>query len=374
MRHIRKASVLNCCLFFSLFAPLSINQKIDASYGSSIGYKGSDTETSESPIDNVSDNSQEEQSVNSVSFNPIPVSRYYEFPQQPVVEQTINYFKNLKENLPLNNVGNCGYVAISALLGYYDSYFSDYFIPEEYDKVVTNSSLNDSTYLSSPCVVDFPVENYTSFNSYVDRMISNGSFVGYLYSLSREKGYLSNTQTDGAMYYKHLGKLLNYYISKQPDELKSLAPVPSTSPTISIIKPSPISVIQRECVNELKSGEERLPNEKLVTKQELRSELIARLQVRKPAIVAGNNHFCIAYYYDAEKDIIYGNRGWENADVSRNNFVNLDNFFSQKPMLYWYGLELNNFGHSHTNNFIETKKELLFTAADVNWIPINATK
>ena len=45
----------------------------------------------------------------------------------------INYFNNLDLNMPTNNVGNCGYVALTMLLSYYDTYWNGDIIPDIYN-------------------------------------------------------------------------------------------------------------------------------------------------------------------------------------------------------------------------------------------------
>ena len=43
------------------------------------------------------------------------------------------YFSELKKNIPENVVGSCGYVAMSMLLAYYDTYWNDSFVDAQYD-------------------------------------------------------------------------------------------------------------------------------------------------------------------------------------------------------------------------------------------------
>ena len=43
------------------------------------------------------------------------------------------YFSELKGNVPKNVVGSCAYVATSMLLAYYDTYWNDNFVPDEYE-------------------------------------------------------------------------------------------------------------------------------------------------------------------------------------------------------------------------------------------------
>ena len=44
------------------------------------------------------------------------------------------YYSNLKRNYSYNRMQSCGYVAISMLLSFYDTYWDDDFIPESYDE------------------------------------------------------------------------------------------------------------------------------------------------------------------------------------------------------------------------------------------------
>ncbi|MBP3733330.1 MAG: hypothetical protein J6I84_08815 [Bacilli bacterium] len=45
-----------------------------------------------------------------------------------------NYFSHLSENFPTNQLGICGYTAISMFLSFYDTYWNDCVIEEKYDK------------------------------------------------------------------------------------------------------------------------------------------------------------------------------------------------------------------------------------------------
>ena len=45
------------------------------------------------------------------------------------------YFFNLRENFGNNIFGTCSYVSIGMLLSFYDTYWDDAIIPEEYDAV-----------------------------------------------------------------------------------------------------------------------------------------------------------------------------------------------------------------------------------------------
>ena len=52
------------------------------------------------------------------------------------------YFSRLTQNYGNNVKGSCGYVALGMLLSFYDTYWNDNIIPEQYDKC-TNLSTNN---------------------------------------------------------------------------------------------------------------------------------------------------------------------------------------------------------------------------------------
>lgn len=63
-----------------------------------------------------------------------------------------NYYYHLSDNKLTNNLGICGYTAISMFLSYYDTYWDDNFIPENYDsdpsKVLSTNLYSHSNYNS----------------------------------------------------------------------------------------------------------------------------------------------------------------------------------------------------------------------------------
>ena len=95
-----------------------------------------------------------------------------------------HYFTKLNDNIPKNLQGSCGYVAMSMLLGYYDMYWNDDFVAQEYETTVPyktdlnnldapalktenedwnryyNDYLRDVGYISMD---DFVLEYYSSF-------------------------------------------------------------------------------------------------------------------------------------------------------------------------------------------------------------------
>lgn len=110
-----------------------------------------------------------------------------------------NYYENLNQNFPVNNVGNYGYVAISLLLQYYDVYWNNNFIPNSYnnDDKCQIDSLEDALF-ESPGVDDIYLPLWTdehpevqesdpnyeekynaAMRQYILDMMAGDSFVGY---------------------------------------------------------------------------------------------------------------------------------------------------------------------------------------------------
>ncbi len=66
-----------------------------------------------------------------------------------------NYYENLTENFGTNVVGSCGYVAITSILTYFDTYWDDNIIPEQYDVDVNSTSITNVLNETSPgCIYD----------------------------------------------------------------------------------------------------------------------------------------------------------------------------------------------------------------------------
>ncbi len=63
------------------------------------------------------------------------------------------YFSNLHENISNNSHGTCSYVAIGMFLSYYDSYWDDSFIPEEFD-------IESESYFKTCSSGDFSIQSF----------------------------------------------------------------------------------------------------------------------------------------------------------------------------------------------------------------------
>lgn len=254
---------------------------------------------------------------------------------------TNRYFRNLRSNMPSNILGNCGYVALSMLMSYYDTVYNDAIINENYEShsnvsydvyaadainyespglwdnvngssdyknddeliaeaLLINSNLNSTEYKESL------EANYVSeLSKYID----SNSFLGYLFELAFDANILKTHDNNsynpimnniGSNYLNGVGvsydimmALTTEYIQKNQFLQSSLVQIDSYQ-----VKKMPNDVI--------KEGE--------LTK--VRNGIIEHLQRGIPVIVGGHpfngdgGHSCIAYGYNAETDTIYCNGGW----------------------------------------------------------------
>lgn len=87
--------------------------------------------------------------------------------------ELIEYFYNLYEYSPKNSQGSCGYVSLIQYLSYYDSFYNDSIIPEEYERNKGDSSSLQLARTISPGVErqnypGSPEELYTFINNHKD--------------------------------------------------------------------------------------------------------------------------------------------------------------------------------------------------------------
>ena len=62
------------------------------------------------------------------------------------VSNITKYFKNLYKYSPENSYGSCGYVSFIQYLSYYDTFYNDSIIPENYEQYDKDASnLEDAT-------------------------------------------------------------------------------------------------------------------------------------------------------------------------------------------------------------------------------------
>lgn len=80
----------------------------------------------------------------------------------------ITYFQNLSAYSPYNNIGSCGYVSLIQLLSYYDTFYNDRIIPEQYERKNETATTEAAAKLQSPGVLrqEYYASGYSSYYKY----------------------------------------------------------------------------------------------------------------------------------------------------------------------------------------------------------------
>ena len=88
------------------------------------------------PIDNIGPDSGDDPNIITYPTNPGSPGNYSS------QLNMVNYFSNLLEYSPSNKAGSCGTVSFVQVLSYFDTFYNDSIIPEQYDKHYSLSSTN----------------------------------------------------------------------------------------------------------------------------------------------------------------------------------------------------------------------------------------
>lgn len=117
----------------------------------------------------------------SVNYTKGNINGNYSYSINPTMNK---YFRNLKSCMGRNLNGSCGYVALGMLLSYFDTFYNDDTISEEYEYQIAPSSMenliDDSPgIMPEPSISGNSISDYTNFiNSY-----ASTCFQSYLISL-----------------------------------------------------------------------------------------------------------------------------------------------------------------------------------------------
>ena len=276
------------------------------------------------------------------------------------------YFRNLKNNMPLNRLGICGYTGISMYISFFDTYWSDLFIDEKYESapstvssgVISNTSPSQSPGVFNNITWNSPtmdtlrnsvlsqgyIEGTDAYKEALDRLvmqeivdqIQQETFLGKLFSIALANGSI-NPHFDLAEYYQNPNGYLdgigvNYditnsvmhdYISQQPALANNVSIVTSQ---MSADTQSEKTRIRNEIVQLVKSGKPVLMGGNGFTDTNGNG-------VRDPSI--GDEyewgHVIVAYDYDEVTDTLYGNWGWSGQRVHES----VDAYFNIRIHDYW---------------------------------------
>ena len=241
------------------------------------------------------------------------------------------YYATLRTNFPNNEVGTCGYTAISMLLSYYDSFYSDTFIPEEYDAVETYWLSDNNEVVNipeAPGVHREPSDSQIPGDYYdlIDEL-SSTHFQLYLIEYGRTLGinFTQPTEVNLSMVNLELEKILTKYLYEERGFTNEQ-----------------VYVFHFDWVT--------------FSKEEIREYTIECLLDGIPAIYCidkegtFNGHFLIAYDYDASSDMIYYHTGWSDHIISEHELENLG--YNTRPALIYIMVNEAYLPHSHSNNYI----------------------
>ena len=303
------------------------------------------------------------------------------------------YYSHLHDNMPMNILGICGYTATSMFLSFYDSYWNDDFIPEQYGsgyaKLRTDQFYSsrtseyespgvwnniDSSYPSVDDLKDEIIEsgitdqNSTAFKEALDRkvmeqvyeQIDARTFLGKLFEIAIDNGSIQPHFYEGEYhsvanpgYVDGIGvnyKIMNSVLSDHIDQNESLA--------------GNVSIVTSQIAEKTDAESRRI-----------RSEIVEIVKTGRPVLMGGNGytdsngngvqdgnetsfgHVVVAYDYDEKNDILYGNMGWSSSSQAHRN---LDEYFNIRFSDYW-ALNITHLRRKTINNYIFTDKHAFYS-------------
>ena len=299
-----------------------------------------------------------------------------------------NYYSHLSDNIPRNQLGICGYTAISMFLSFYDTYWNDCVIEEKYDKPEDI----DSILFYNPNTVYDSYQSPGVYNNILDTDPD-------IEDLENE-AKLVNSNVNSEEYKKELDRLIMREIMKQINSDTFLGKLFQIAISNGSIKPHFVmeeyKVANQGYLNGIGVGN-KIMNDVLgdyvkqndllnrsVTirtskirsglfidynkeKKRVRDEIINILKDGKPVIVGGqgysdknNNgkadkdekwgHLVVAYEYDELNDIIYANMGWGSGSTH----ANLNDLLKVELSDYWSFDFNSEFTAQYTNNYYFT--------------------
>lgn len=303
------------------------------------------------------------------------------------------YFSHLTDNIPLNRLGICGYTAASMLLSFYDSYWSDGFIEEKYD---SNPSKIKSTILysertnayKSPGVYNNITYDDPDINDLKNEIKTSGiideSSTEFKEALDRKIMAQVYAQIDADTF---IGKLFTIAINNgsiKPHFVENEYHVANEGYIDGIgVSYNIVTNVLTDYIsgNENLSGKIKLvtskvDNDKELEQKRIRSEIVEIVKSGRPVLMGGNGytdknnngikdedeskfgHDVIAYDYDAENDILYGNMGWSSTAQSHRD---LDKYFNIGFSDYWAFNISSDLPQTRTNNYILTDKTAYYS-------------
>lgn len=311
-----------------------------------------------------------------------------------------NYYYHLDDNILQNNIGLCGYTAIAMFLSYFDTYWNDNFIEEKYESNICQvNSTNlyseyeyqspgvNNTLVSSPSmdsikedIINSGISDTTSieFKEALDNAVmqfiidefEKDSFAGKLFSIGIEKGVIKPHYTIDTYY--------STGTSTEDNILNNgyLAGLGVDNDVMNAVLGGYVEqndyIYEKVYIQTSKVGDGY--NDIELERSRIRNEIIELVQEGKPVLMGGDGykdvngngikddterkygHVVVAYDYDEENDVLYGNMGWG----SYYSYENLDEFFNIQMSDYWSFDIYEDLPQNYTNNYYFTDKNATY--------------
>lgn len=210
------------------------------------------------------------------------------------------YFSNLRDNFANNVFGSCGYVSIGMLLSFYDAYWDDSIVSNEYDVTSNFSTSHDigaDFYLvpsdttspgirfeSSSLFDDYDIDDYLSYAS----SNQNTYFQFKLFELSKNCfNYISNN--DLSLSSEDIYQLLDYYFHTYKN-------YSNTQIVVDLYANSNQTTLKKNVIANILSG------------------IPSILTVKNPTTL--DTHTVVAYDYDPSTTEIYVHTGWKDETTN----------------------------------------------------------
>lgn len=257
----------------------------------------------------------------------------YEEEEGPYLDtEAAHYYYYLRMNYPLNHKGTCAYVAIAMLLQYYDTFWNDNLIPENYEvEEISTTSINDITVspglkpnkvpgYADEDVIDIPNADY--FNLTIPNYQT--FFLYYLFWMAYyDLDILSMDTEDCFASLSSFGRntLMNHY-------LQNYANIDASDYTFETIN-NDYDMSQSETVKEY---------------------IVEKVRLGIPVLVCmmWNNqlHACIAYDYDIETNRVFLHCGDYSGTYHYDAELASSVYFMSAATLNLHGVP-----HSHSDNY-----------------------
>lgn len=230
----------------------------------------------------------------------------------------VDFFKNAYEYIPWNSAGSCGYVSLIEVMSFYDTFYNDDIIPENYDRHFEYATNIDESIADSPGVVRQSYDP-TSYDSYYDFCYRTQSFdlqskLSIINNLiNNNSTYSFNPSIGGGEYQS----LLNAFYSNSNNVLVNDHYFDNVADYVELIK----DVIDtgNPAIVQVCNSSPSSPNDY-------------------------DHHSVVVYDYDSFG--LYMNNG-----LYRTNTHSL--LFNDYNKIYGvYVLDYSNMGHSHSNNYV----------------------